>query len=182
VATRDEALLGMRACDAYVLDLRGNTGGDGSMAAAVAGHFFGRRTSLGSMRTRHGAGELEVVPRLAFGDERAAPFRGPVAILVDETTGSTSEVFTGGMQALGRARVFGGRTAGAVLPATLTELPNGDSLLHAIAEFTTPSGDVLEERGVLPDEPVAPTRAGFADGEDVVLAAALSWIAERADG
>ena len=48
-------------------------------------------------------------------------------------TGSASECFAGGMQALGRARVFGQTSMGQALPAFFDKLPNGDVLIHATA-------------------------------------------------
>ncbi len=51
------------------------------------------------------------------------PFAGPVAILVDELTGSTSETFAGALQSLGRARIFGRPTMGQALPALTGSCP-----------------------------------------------------------
>lgn len=174
----DEALLEMRGCDGIVLDLRGNTGGDGTLTTDLAGHFFDAPATLGTMRMRDGENEFTVRPRRRILGQEVEPFLGPLAILVDETTGSSSEVFTGGMQAAGRARIFGARTSGAALPATLTRLPNGDFLLHAIAEFVT-GGRTLEGGGVQPDEPLTPTRADWATGHDRALEAACAWIARE---
>ena len=99
-----------------------------------------------------------------------------MAILVDGLTGSASECFAGGMQAVGRARVFGETTMGHALPASFTRLPNGDMLLHAIADFVTADGTRLEGRGVIPDEPVRVDAGTLAGGRDPVLEAALAWI------
>jgi len=173
----DEALLEMRGCDGIVIDLRGNTGGDASVGTGLAGHFFEERVSLGKQRMRNGTVDFMVRPRRRFSRQRADPFTGPLAILVDETSGSCSEIFTGGMRALGRARVFGSRTTGAALPATLTNLPNGDSLMHAIAEFKTALGETLEGDGVEPDVEVLPRREDWAAGHDRTLEAALEWMA-----
>ena len=87
--------------------------------------------------------------------ERVEPFAGPVAILVDGMTGSASECFAGGMQSLGRARVFGQTSMGQALPALFDRLPNGDVLIHAWGDFVTGTGVRIEGRGVVPDEPVA---------------------------
>jgi carboxyl-terminal processing protease len=88
-------------------------------------------------------------------------------------------MFAGGMQAVGRVRVFGDTTMGAVLPASMDRLPNGDVLYHAFGEFETSSGVYLEGRGVYPDEPIALTREALLAGRDDVLLAALRWIAEQ---
>jgi carboxyl-terminal processing protease len=176
----DQMLVDLRDCDGIVIDLRGNTGGDASVARTLASHFFTEPTSLGTQRMRNGNMEYRVRPRKRYGWWKVGPYVGPLAILTDETTGSCSEVFTGGMQALGRARVFGSRTAGAALPATMTELPNGDYLLHAIGDFLTVKGKSMEGDGVEPDEAVALTRADVLAGEDPTLAAAVSWSGTRA--
>ena len=84
--------------------------------------------------------------------ERVKPFAGPVAILVDAMSGSASECFAGGMQSIGRARVFGQTSMGQALPALFDRLPNGDVLIHAYGDFVTADGTRLEGRGVVPDQ------------------------------
>ena len=74
------------------------------------------------------------------------------------------------------ARVFGTATAGAALPSTITDLPNGDGFQYAIANYTSYGGDVVEGRGVQPDTAVAPTRNGLLAGHDEVLESAVKWI------
>ena len=107
------------------------------------------------------------------------PFGGPLAIVVDELSASTSEMFAAGLQALGRARVFGERTAGQALPAMATKLPTGDVLMHVVADFVAADGSRIEGRGVVPDEVIPLRRADLAAGRDASLDAAVRWI-ERA--
>ena len=164
-----------------VVDLRGNPGGLGGMAMGVAGHFIDERVSLGEMRNREGTLYFNVSPqRVSPARVRVDPFGGPLAILVDPLSASTSEIFAAGMQSLGRARVFGEVTAGQALPALIISLPNGDRLMHVIADYTAPGGVRLEGRGVIPDEVVRPSREALLAGEDPVLERALAWIAEAA--
>jgi carboxyl-terminal processing protease len=107
------------------------------------------------------------------------PYSRPLAILVDGMSASTTEMFTAALQALGRARVFGERTAGQALPAMATRLPNGDVLMHVIADFVAADGSRIEGTGVRPDELVPLNRADLSAGRDAPLSAALLWI-ERA--
>lgn len=173
----DAAVDTFRQYDGIVVDLRGNRGGAGGMVMGVAGHFLSGRSSLGDFRSRRMTLHMRANPRLVNArGERVEPFAGPVAVLVDETTGSASEVFAGGMQSIGRVRVFGNTSIGGVLPAVFDRLPNGDVLYHAIADFVTADGVVLEGRGVIPDEPVPLRRADLLAGRDPVLEAALAWI------
>jgi carboxyl-terminal processing protease len=107
---------------------------------------------------------------------RVGPFRGAVAILVDAMSGSASECFTGGMQSIGRARVFGQPSMGQALPALFDRLPNGDLLIHAYGDFVTATGTRLEGRGVIPDEILPLRREDLLAGRDRTLEAALAWI------
>lgn len=170
----DRAMERFADCDGVVIDLRGNTGGAGHLIGRVAGHFFAESVVLGRQRMRFGSFPYKTV-------QRDASFDRPLALVVDATTSSSSEVFAGGLQSVGRAHIVGERTAGAVLPATTRLLPNGDALLYAIADFATADGTVLEGRGVTPDEPVALSRNELLVGRDAAFERALAWIVgERA--
>ncbi len=167
----------LRDAHGIVLDLRGNPGGLGALAMGIGGHFLDEPVSLGAMRTRDTELQFVVNPqRVAPDGRRVEPYAGPVAILVDPLTASTSEFFAAGLQALGRARVFGEPTAGQALPAVVVELPNGDRMMHVVADFTAPDGSRLEGSGVQPDVPRAPSRESLLAGRDVALAAALDWL------
>jgi carboxyl-terminal processing protease len=176
----NEALDAMHELDGIVIDLRGNTGGAAAMTMGVSGHFFAESKKLGVMTTRDSTLNILAFPRTVnSAGELLTPFAGPLALVIDETTGSASEVFAGGLQALGRARVFGETSAGAVLPAVTTVLPNGDTLLHALGDFETSTGVRLEGRGVVPDVVVPLQREGLIAGRDASLEAALDWIANQ---
>lgn len=180
VSPIDSAIDEFRGFDGMIIDLRGNRGGVGAMVMGLAGHFSDQRVTLGTFRTRTTTLRHVANPRrVSTSGHRVTPFAGPVAILVDGTSGSASETFAGGMQSVGRSRVFGERTMGGVLPAMMDRLPNGDVLYHAFAEFQTATGVTLEGRGVIPDEPVAVTRGDFIDNRDPVLHAAIEWIAAQ---
>lgn len=174
----DEALDAMRDSQGIILDLRGNPGGVGGMVMGIGGHFVTEQVTLGTMRTR--ADELNFVAnprRIDSSGERVEPYAGPLAILIDNTSASTSEVFAGGLQAIGRARVFGQRSMGAVLPSLMEELPNGDVLQHAFADFVVAETGVrLEGQGVVPDLEVVVERAHLLAGRDPTLEAAIEWI------
>ena len=146
------------------------------MLMGISGHFIDERKAMGLMTTRDSQLRFVVNPRRVNArGERVQPFAGPVAILVDSLSGSASECFAGGMQSLGRVRVFGQRTMGQALPALFARLPNSDVLIHAYGDFVTPDGTRLEGRGVVPDEVVTLDRAQLLAGRDRTLEAALAW-------
>ncbi len=160
-------------CDGIVIDLRGNPGGIGAMAMGMAGWLVkqsGER--LGVMYMRDAKLNFFINPR-------AEAFEGPVAILVDGSSASTSEIFAGGLKDLGRARIFGTRTAAAALPSVIARLPNGDGFQYAVANYISEGGKALEGNGVIPDVEVKLSREALLAGHDTVVDAALDWIRKQ---
>ena len=176
----DIAMDTLRSADGIIIDLRGNPGGIGAMAMGIAGHFTAEARELGEMKTRDVTLQFQTNPRtVSTTGVSVTPYAGPVAILVDDSTASTSEIFAGGMQFLKRAKVFGTRTAGAALPAITMPLPNGDVFLHAIADYRLPDGSALEATGVVPNNARPYTRADYAALGDPAMAEAVRWIASQ---
>jgi carboxyl-terminal processing protease len=182
-AAFDGAMDELRECAGLVVDLRGNLGGVAAMVMGISGYFLTEELALGVMRTRKGELRFVSNPRhVNMRGEPIEPYAGPLAILVDGHSASTSEFFAAGLQHVGRARVFGEPTAGEALPAHAMRLPTGDVLIHVIADFALPSGRRLEGGGVVPDERIPSTRATLLTGRDAPLDAALRWIASRTSG
>lgn len=160
-------------CDGILIDLRGNPGGIGGMAMGMAGWLVGQQGKrLGTMYMRGATLNFFINPR-------AEAYGGPVAILVDGSSASTSEIFAGGLKDIGRARIFGTRTAAAALPSVITRLPNGDGFQYAVANYISEGGAALEGVGVVPDVEVKLTREGLLNGHDAVVDAALDWITQQ---
>ena len=164
-------------CDRLVLDLRGNPGGQIWTLTAIAGLLHDKATDLGTLETANGRLKLAVLPRTVAEDgSRLRTLHGPVAILLDGGSASCSEIFAAGLQASGRARVFGETSAGMALPAMTARLPSGDWLYFPTADLRAPDGRRIEGQGVAPD---VPARAGVADllvGRDPALEAAFDWL------
>jgi carboxyl-terminal processing protease len=160
-------------CDGIVIDVRGNPGGIGAMAMGMAGWLVRQNGErLGVMYMRGATLNFFINPR-------AQAFEGPVAVLVDGSSASTSEIFAGGLKDLGRARIFGTRTAAAALPSVITRLPNGDGFQYAVANYISEGGKALEGNGVIPDVEVKLTRKALLAGHDTVVDAALDWIRKQ---
>jgi len=155
--------------DGIIFDLRGNPGGLGGMAGGAAGLLTDKQLDLGSMRTRGGQTNLIAYPQ-------ADPYLGKIVILTDHGTGSTSEIFVAGMQELGRAKVVGETTAGAVLPSVFDTLPTGWTFQYVVSDYRSPKNILIEGRGVQPDIRVTATRADLIAGRDPQLEAALKLI------
>jgi carboxyl-terminal processing protease len=172
-----QAMDEFRRANGIIIDLRGNPGGLAAMLMGISGHFLSERVTLGVMKTREGEFRFVANPRLVNASgERVEAFAGPLAILVDSMSGSASECFAGGMQSIGRARIFGQTSMGQALPALFDRLPNGDLLIHAYGDFVTATGTRLEGLGVIPDEAVPLERADLLAGRDRTMEAAIAWI------
>ena len=176
----DAAMDSLRGSDAIVLDVRGNFGGVGGMSMGFAGHFVDSAYALGEMHQRGSTMKFLANPRRSDTRNRPVrPFAGPLALVVDPLSASTTEIFAGGLQAIGRATVFGTQTAGQALPSVPERLPNGDILYHAIADFLGPTGKPVEGDGVRPDTVTPLLRRALLDGQDPALDAAILWAARR---
>lgn len=167
------AIRGMSDAPGIIIDLRGNPGGFGGMAPGIAGVLSKEQGSLGTMTMRAGYPQrFAIFPQ-------ANAYLGSVVILTDGGSASTSEIFAGGMQELGRAVVVGERTAGAALPSIFYKLPTGAIFQYAIGDFKTPRGTVIEGRGVAPDIEVKHTRRLLLEGRDAQLEAAIEQIRKQ---
>jgi carboxyl-terminal processing protease len=176
----ERAMTEVRRCDGIVLDLRGNLGGVAAMVMGASGWFVDAELPLGIMKTRESELRFISIPhRVSSGGEALTPYKGPLAILVDLHSASTSEIFAAGLQEMGRARLFGDTTAGQALPATLLRLPNRDMLMFVLGDFTSARGVRIEGRGAIPDEAIPLARADLLAGSDAAMDAALKWLGEE---
>ena len=167
------AIQSMHDAPGVIIDLRGNAGGDDSVALNMANQLLDKPAVLMITRRRHGdARDYRATPV-------PKPFSGPLVILVDEDSGSQSEQFTAGLQEIERAVVIGRTTKGSDMDADLEALPTGAFLLYAVGQPRTPNGVVIEGHGVIPDKEVSLTRAGLLAGNDEQLSAAVRYLAGK---
>ncbi len=173
----EQAMSRFAECRGVVLDLRGNPGGIAALVMRVGGYFVNEEVALGTMTQRNGTMRYLVNPhRSTSSGERATPYDGRLAILIDEQSASTSEIFAQGMRDLGRARLFGEETAGQALPAAMSKLPTGDIMMHPVGDYRSASGARIEALGVAPDERIPLRIRDLRSGLDAPLAAAIRWI------
>jgi carboxyl-terminal processing protease len=163
------AVRSMTDAPGLIIDLRGNPGGFDGVGQGLAGLLFDKQITLGMSRARKGFENYIVYPQ-------KNPYMGPVVVLVDCMSGSASESFSGGLQAVGRAVVVGEKSGGGDLDAAIDKLPTGALLLYAYADFVTAKGVSLEGRGVIPDVEVKLTRASLLNNADPQLEAAINYL------
>ncbi|HEY2460644.1 MAG TPA: S41 family peptidase [Candidatus Acidoferrum sp.] len=174
-----EALTKFRDAPGLVIDLRKNGGGDLSVILPLAGYFFDKKTLFAKDSTRSGrplsefVGFFKVPLEINVGGASEQLFSGPVTILVDARSASSSEIFAAGMQDTGRAKIVGTQSCGCVLGiAKSREMKGGGVLEISEVVWFSPKGRRLEGSGVLPDETAAPTIADLQQQRDPALAEA----------
>jgi len=164
------AIESFKNASGIIIDLRGNGGGEDSVALKMANMLFDKKTQLMITKTRKGDDfYYQAKPQ-------KNPYRGKVAILIDEHSGSASEQIAAGLQEAGRAVVIGKTSKGADLDATTIGLPIKALFLYAYGQPRTPKGIVIEGRGVIPDREVDLTRKELLEGRDAQLEAAIEYI------
>lgn len=152
----------------WIIDLRGNPGGDLTAAQLIASTFV-KSGVLAYQTDRDGRAEPLRVNEKAY-----YPRPKPLAVLVNRGSASGSEIIASAVQEHKVGRVFGLPTAGCVGIAQPRELPDGGLLLVTTARMQ--SGVTKQElngKGVTPDEIV---QVSEDDATDKILDAATNWL------
>ncbi|MES0344129.1 MAG: S41 family peptidase, partial [Anaerolineales bacterium] len=156
---------------AMIIDLRGNPGGTFPVRKAIASQLVGEPELFMRYQLRDGMEE-------AYLDSISNAYPGEVVLLVDELSTSSSEEFTGSLQAMGRATIIGSQTPGSCLVMNIELLPYEAILMYPFGQSQTPDGRILENNGVVPDIEVALDREQLLQGIDSQLEAAIEYVEE----
>lgn len=128
-----------------VIDLRNNPGGVLEAAVETADAFLER----GLIVTASGRGaEAQFRMEATAGD---ALDGAPIAVLVNGGSASAAEILAGALQDNGRATLIGRRTYGKGSVQTVIPLHDGRALKLTTSLYATPSGRVIDQRGIDPD-------------------------------
>jgi carboxyl-terminal processing protease len=182
------ALDGVQACG-FVLDLRGNSGGnlwpmlvgigpwlgDGDIALAV--DPSGTRTAVWYRDGKAGLGDA-VQLRVSDAPYRLRNVAAPIAVLTDRSTASAAEIIAGAFGARNEARRFGAATRGAVTGTRIFPLADGAALVLAVTQTSDRTGRVYSGP-LAPDEVVEARARGLALADQPVVGAALEWLESR---
>jgi carboxyl-terminal processing protease len=162
-----EQLVAHRDAPGVIVDLRQNPGGLAVALRFAIGDFFPGRVDTGRAVRR--SGRESGWRSLPF---FSAKYGGPVAILLDRFSASSSEIFAHVLRHHHRATVVGRRSAGAVIVARFYALPGGGRIEVPVEDYLGVDGQRLEGRGVDPDIPVELKLADLRAGRDPDVEAA----------
>ena len=161
------ALDHFRDAPGVVIDLRGNPGGEVNEVLRIAGYFFREKVPFGRFVTRKGR-SLEL-----YSEKEGRPYRGALAIIVNESSGSGSEMFAGVLQENRRATIIGHTSCGCLLGiAKFKKLEGGSELAVSELGYVSPNGRKLEGAGVIPDDTVALRIVDLRQNRDLAIQAA----------
>lgn len=173
-STRDvHALLDelkVEGVDAVVVDLRNNGGGSLSEANQLVGLFIetGATVQIRYSGLRNGFTR-------SFGDnDPEVAYTGPLAVLVNRTSASASEIFAGAIQDYQRGIVLGGQTFGKGTVQEIIPMDYGQVKLTR-SKFYRISGESTQHRGVIPDIRFPDFYDAYEDIGESSLEGALPW-------
>ena len=137
-----------KGMDAFILDLRNNPGGLLNSAIAVSGEFVSPGTLVLTTEGREGLG---IVKPYRTPSAKRRERKYPVAILVNHSSASGSEVVAGALQDLNRAIIVGETTFGKGSVQSILPMNSGTAIRMTTAKYYTPSRRTIHENGVHPN-------------------------------
>jgi carboxyl-terminal processing protease len=167
------ALLATCKCSprGMILDLRGNPGGSFELVLKEAAFFMPGKVIVGST-TREGnlvtSSTYHAQPLTSFeSSSLSEPQRkmidvftnAPLVVLVDSSTASAAELFTGAVKDNGRGLIVGTRTYGKGVGFQEIDVKLGGQLMVTKLKYMTPLGFDVSTGGITPDV-VVPAESG----------------------
>ncbi len=134
--------------DGLVIDLRNNPGGVLDSAVEVADAFLTAGVIVtADGRTPDARFRMDATPGELLDGTR-------IAVLVNGGSASAAEILAGALKDNGRAVLVGRRTYGKGSVQTVIPLADGRALKLTTSHYSTPSGAMIDQRGIEPDLPV----------------------------
>ena len=128
-----------KGAESFIIDLRGNGGGLLSEAVNIVNLFV--RKGLTIVETK---GKIKAANTTYKTKSEPLDTLTRIAVLVNGTTASASEIVSGSLQDLDRAVVIGARTYGKGLVQSSRELPYNGSLKLTTSKYYIPSGRCIQ--------------------------------------
>ena len=173
-STRDVKILleelKVEGIDGVVVDLRNDGGGSLQEANQLVGLFIesGPTVQIKYSGSRNGFTR-------SYGDnDPEVTYDGPLAVLVNRTSASASEIFAGAIQDYQRGLVLGGQTFGKGTVQEIIGMEYGQVKLTR-SKFYRISGESTQHRGVIPDISFPDFYDAYDDIGESSLDGALPW-------
>ncbi len=156
-----------------ILDLRGNPGGYLESAQDIAGWFLEK----GQVVVIEDFGEKrEQEIYKAKGNSKFSDY--PLVILINQGSASASEILASALRDNRGIKMIGETSFGKGSVQKLESLRDGSSLKVTIANWLTPNGDLITDKGLEPDIKVEMTEEDYDQDRDPQLDKAIEIIKE----
>ena len=145
--------LSKQGMKALIIDLRNNPGGLLDVAVKVTGKFLGPNKLIAYTKGRKQDQDLEF-----FSEAKSGSLDLPLVILINEGSASGSEIVAGALQDYKRAIIMGKKSFGKGSVQTVIPLGEGAALRLTTSHYFTPSGKIIQGKGITPDILVEETK------------------------
>ena len=175
----DRALEALREAPALILDIRDNSGGFGH--SEITGRFVQERVPVGFSYVRNGPGHTDFARREAYlAPSGTWQYTRPVALLVNDVTGSASDLFANELRSAGRVMTLGTTTHGNLSGvAVYAVLPCGLVVRISNGYITDGNDRPIEVNGNTPDIEIDVDIQDYLSGRDPVLERAVEAVLKK---
>ena len=142
IALKDLEAQGMRG---LVIDLRGNPGGLYDVVVDMLDILIENDRLLVYTEDKYGVREDQY-------SKTAEKFDKPLAVLIDGTSASASEIFSGALQDYGAATIVGTQSYGKGIVQSLYPInSDGSAVKLTVSQYFLPNGECIHGKGITPD-------------------------------
>ncbi|MBQ2670418.1 MAG: hypothetical protein IJG06_06665, partial [Clostridia bacterium] len=166
-----------KGANRLIIDLRDNPGGVVDEACAVADKFLPEGI-IAYTEDKNG-NRMDYTSDAEYTDI-------PIVIIINGNSASAAELFTGALKDYGRALVIGETSYGKGIVQAVYSFADGAGMSMTTAEYYTPNGICIHEKGIDPDIVVEPRKedkeksaAMLEHNTDAQLQKAIEAVKER---
>ena len=180
----DWAIEQLRTAPGLLLDIRNNPGGFGTAHPRIVGRFIEGRTLVAVDYIKNGPAHDDLHRSETYFEPSGHwQYARPVALLVNDVTGSAADLFACYVRSTGRVMTVGSTTHGNLSGvAAYAVLPCGLIVRISNGYICDASGQPIEGNGNKPDVAVSPTVSDFLNGRDPVLERAAELLTASGRG
>ena len=128
---------------AYIIDLRNNPGGLLNNAMVISDMFLEEGVIVSTVNKNNYIN--------SFKARKVVTTDKPIVVLINGSSASASEIFSGALRDNNRAELVGSTTFGKGLVQAINKLPDGSGINVTIAKYLTPDKTDINKKGIKPD-------------------------------
>ena len=177
----DNILQQLKDKDGIIIDVRDNPGGVIFNAQAIASRFADKLRLYQKyiLKTGPGSNDFSGWYNLYISPSGSYQYQKPVVVLTSRATSSTAECFVLAMKTFPQVTVVGDTTGGGFGLPIIRVLPNGWTYRISTAIGESPSGEIVDGKGIFPDIPLQNSVNDSIQGIDRVLEKGIAVIEDK---